>query len=1074
MKHTKKNLFIFLACLLILIPVGFFGYVFYDVTRDAASRIQRGAINRIIASESPVYYDDEKTPIGVFFKRTHRKFIQYHEIPKTFIKALIAAEDGNFFNHNGIDFKSILRAFIVNIKSGKVIQGGSTISQQTAKNIFKREKRSYRAKLKELVQAFLLEREYSKEEILEMYTNQFFVTGYGKGLGIAAQCFFNKDAKDLDLVEAAFIAGSVKGPNKYNPFIKKTEAERIQARDYAKRRKDYVLQNMLKMNFITKEQYAEAKNAEIPFKEGKITYRLNVILDYIREQLESDYFRTILEEQGVDNAVGAGIGIYTSLNKEIQEAALSSLRTHLPLLDVHLTGYSEGQKPNTFHELFNKNTKKQGSSLPFLSRITHIDLENCRIVAAWSKGGGIIKYEGIKPMAEAWLKWKQGSSIGLTKKHVREFLRNFKKGDTIPIQLRQSSGRDSDTMLMLSKIPELEGGIVVLQDGMIKAMVGGFLDRFFNRAIDAKRQLGSIFKPIVYAAALQLKWNTLDPLQNIREMFQFESTYYMPRPDHTPQSHAVSMDWAGAKSENMATVWLLYHLTDHLNMGEFKQIMKITGLDRSEGESYIEYKKRIRDQYGVVVNENAMREAAFEKSREEIVSDIIFSGHHDEILHNLKRLHFNLDKRRFNPENNDEHQILRFNYKRLHSMNNQMKELFNHMSSLLKKKNEGITPEIKNKLSDCLRYFYRTGKDTGQDRIIYTEEPESVSIAPLRPITPEWVINRNDQFLSKKIWIDGLFDSDTLDLLHENIKSNHMILFNFKRYDPEVLFWVRDFRTIVNLSYVVYLSKQIGISSKLQPVLSFPLGPNAISISEAALAYQTIMTGHTYPVAPETGLKMIPIIRKIVDRDGETLWEYKQKPAKILTSRVSGLVTGILRRVMEAGTGIKANEAIRVFGIPIPSFGKTGTSNLYTNSSFVGFIPGVGEKSGQLDIHKGYVIASYVGYDDNRPMKSKHLAIYGASGALPLWIDTAKAVVNGSDYEQRIQPADLAFDPVSDILSGYGDFITVPVSRLTGLPATLQVSADPSQYVEIFADAVFSGNRLELKRHFEPPLGEIE
>ncbi len=1073
MSHKKKNLFIFLACLLILIPLCFFGYVFYDVTRDAASRIQRGAINRIIASESPVYYDDEKTPIGVFFKRTHRKFIQYNEIPKIFIKALIAAEDGNFLNHNGIDFKSILRAFIVNIKSGKVVQGGSTISQQTAKNIFKREKRSYRAKLKELVQAFLLEREYSKEEILEMYTNQFFVTGYGKGLGIAAQCFFNKDAKDLELIEAAFIAGSVKGPNKYNPFIKKTEAERIQARDYAKQRKDYVLKNMLKLNFITKDQYAESKNVEIPFKEGKITYRLNVILDYIREQLESNYFRTILEEQGVDNAVGAGIRIYTSINKGIQEAALSSLRTHLPLLDVCLNGYSEGQKPNTFHELFNKNTKKSGSNLPFLSRITHIDLKNCRMVVTWRKGGGIIKYEGIKPMAEAWLKWKQGSSTGLTKKHVRDFLRNFKKEDTIPIQLLPTTGRDKDKMLMLSKIPELEGGIVVMQDGMMKAMVGGFLDRFFNRAVDAKRQLGSIFKPIVYTAALQLKWNTLDPLQNIREMFQFETTYYMPRPDHTPKSSSVSMDWAGAKSENMATVWLLYHLTDHLNMSEFKQIMKITGLDRAEGESYIEYKKRIRDQYGVVVNENAMRKAAFEKSRKEIVSDIIFSGH-SEIFHNLKRLHFNLDKRRFNPENNYERQILRFSYKRLHSLNNRMKDRLDSISNLLKKKKEDITPEINKKLSDCLRYFYRTGKDIGQERIIYAEEPEFVLIAPLHPITSEWAINQNKQFLNGKIWIDGLFDADTLDSLHKNIKSNHMTLFSFKRYDPEVLFWVQDFRTIVNLSYVVYLSKQIGISSNLEPVLSFPLGPNAISVSEAALAYQTIMTGHTYPVTPDTGLEMIPIIRKIVDRDGEILWEYEPKPVKILTSRVSGLVTGILRRVMDEGTGKKAKDAIQVFGIPIPSFGKTGTSNLYTNSSFVGFIPGVGKKSGQLDIHKGYVIASYVGYDDNKPMKSKHLAIYGASGALPLWIDTAKAVVNETDYDQRIQPADLAFDPVSDLLSGYGDFLTVPVSRLTGLPVTLQDGATPSQQFEILADALFSGNRLDLKRHFEPTLGEIE
>jgi len=120
----------------------------------------------------------------------------------------------------------IARAFVANIRTGRVVQGGSTITQQTAKNIFKREKRSYHSKLKEMMQAFLLERRYTKEEILEMYANQFFVTGYGKGLWIAAQYFFGKDPRDLDLVEAAFIAGSLKGPNRYNPFIKKTLIEK--------------------------------------------------------------------------------------------------------------------------------------------------------------------------------------------------------------------------------------------------------------------------------------------------------------------------------------------------------------------------------------------------------------------------------------------------------------------------------------------------------------------------------------------------------------------------------------------------------------------------------------------------------------------------------------------------------------------------------------------------------------------------------------------------------------------------------------------------------------------------------
>ena len=205
MIRKKGKILIIFFCLLFFISSCFLGYIFYKVTDEASTYIRRGAVDRIIASESPVFYDDCITPIGVFFEKTHSKYIYYNNIPKFFVNALIAAEDKNFFDHSGFDLKAIIRAFIANIKAGKVVQGGSTLTQQTAKNIFKREKRSYQAKLKEMIQAFLFEKRYTKEEILEMYSNQFFVTGYGKGLRIAAQYYFDKEAEDLDLVEGAFM-----------------------------------------------------------------------------------------------------------------------------------------------------------------------------------------------------------------------------------------------------------------------------------------------------------------------------------------------------------------------------------------------------------------------------------------------------------------------------------------------------------------------------------------------------------------------------------------------------------------------------------------------------------------------------------------------------------------------------------------------------------------------------------------------------------------------------------------------------------------------------------------------------
>ena len=214
---------------------------------------------------------------------------------------------------------------------------------------------------------------------------------------------------------------------------------------------------------------------------------------------------------------------------------------------------------------------------------------------------------------------------------------------------------------------------------------------------------------------------------------------------------------------------------------------------------------------------------------------------------------------------------------------------------------------------------------------------------------------------------------------------------------------------------------------------------------------------------------MAPIIKKIVDREGEIIWEYKPTPERVLSKRVSTLITEILGKVMERGTGQKAKDAVRLFDIPIPTFGKTGTANRFTNSSFVGLIPGPDSRTGQFDLENGYVIATYTGYDDNRPMKGKHFAIYGSSGALPLWIDTANAIVKATDFREGVQPADLVFSPLSRPEAGQKGFRRIPVSPVTGLPKRpyRQAAGSPSD-VTVLSETEAHGEELELKRHFEP------
>lgn len=1057
-----------------------FAVLFFLVNRDVKDQIQRGAIEKTIFSESPVYYDDGSTPIGVFFEKIHSKYIHYNDIPKIYIKALIASEDHNFFTHPGFDIRGIIRAAIANIKAGKIVQGGSTLSQQTAQNVFRREKRGFVSQLKELFRALILEHAYTKEEILEMYVNQFEVTGFGKGLRIASEYFFDKELKDLDLVETAFIAGMVNSPRKYDPFTKKTEEKKKQAMRYARIRKNSVLINMRKLNFITNEEYLDAKDREVPFKEGKVTYRLDVILDYIREQLGSEFFKKILHDQGVDNIATSGIRIYTSISKEMQNAAIESMRRNLPLLDIELSGYNK----ELFQERYlMKNGviyRDQREGFPFFAEIKDIKRNNNpSITVAWDNNEeGVIDLNGIRPMAEAWLSWKLGNSAQLRDVDITEFLKLFKEGDSIPVLA--SNDNTPDKGLTLWEIPELDGGVVVMKSGMIKAMVGGFFNRYFNRAADARRQLGSIFKPLVYAAALQLKWHELDELMDMPgQFFTFTNALYPPRPDHPPKSDKVSMIWAGVKSENIATVWLLYHLTDRLNLSEFRQIAEKVGLTRGVDESYNDYVHRIRDTQGIIVNMEALRRAAFEEAKKSIEADLIFGGY-EAALENIDQLHLSLDISRYDPDEYDDLDIMKYDFNRLRAMNSRMKEKLKDLQTVLTLYRTDVQA-INDKIGVGLKHLFedRTGAVPG--RIIYTETPEKINRVSYKEILPEDLRNNQIEIDLANIWIDNLVPSEVIDLLQSHINDHLDELTAFSRYDMNVLSKIRDFRTLVNLFYVKQLAHDMGISTWLDPVLSFPLGPNSISILEAALAYQTIMTGSRYPLEQKMiDSEMVPIITRIEDRDGITIWEYKQGPEKVLSKRVSATLSEILRMVIQEGTGRRAKKSVRMsikfesgeIDLPVPCFGKTGTANRFTNSSFIGFIPGLNKESGEFDINKGYVIASYVGYDNNFPMKGPNISIAGSSGALPIWIDTSGGVVNSPEYQRGFSMADLAFLDEPGPLLADKNLTAVMVSPISGLRVEENSSDVPlDETIETYSYFIKDGPLKIPEREFDPIKG---
>ena len=195
-----KKIIIFFFSLVVLILLAIWGVLHWLVVVNPGEEVAIENIRSILGKESPVFYSDGVTPLGVFFDQAHRQYVTYEQIPQDFVNALVASEDNRFFDHYGFDVVSIARAALKNYKAGRVVQGGSTLTQQTAKNLFKRSGRSYEAKLKELLYALRLEYHYSKEKIFEFYSNQFYVRGNGHGLGVAARYYFDKNVEELTLL----------------------------------------------------------------------------------------------------------------------------------------------------------------------------------------------------------------------------------------------------------------------------------------------------------------------------------------------------------------------------------------------------------------------------------------------------------------------------------------------------------------------------------------------------------------------------------------------------------------------------------------------------------------------------------------------------------------------------------------------------------------------------------------------------------------------------------------------------------------------------------------------------------
>ncbi len=440
-------------------------------------------------------YSDSDELIAEFYIEK-RILIPQEKIPLKMKQATLAVEDSHFYYHFGIDPKAITRAFITNFKAGRVVEGGSTITQQLAKTLFLTRDRNISRKIKEAILAIRLELIFSKDEILEIYLNQIYYGHGSYGIEAASRTYFGKSAENLTIEECALLASLPKAPNNYTPY---RHPER------AKKRRNHALRRMETLGFITPEQAEEGQKAE--FNLGEITGMLNrapYFVEYIRQFLQETY--------GSNQIYREGLGVYTTLNIDFQEVAQQAIQNNLLIADKRY-GYRGplGTVDLSENPFTIQNTLRELNGLSEDEEITlekDVTLKGAVLeVTDDDVLVGLGKHEGIIELKD--MDWARKPNILVDGRwaKIASAKRALSPGDLILVKVLGSREEDMRWSLSLEQEPSVQAGLISLETGTghIKAMVGGysFSKSQFNRAVQALRQPGSAFKPIIYASAIK-------------------------------------------------------------------------------------------------------------------------------------------------------------------------------------------------------------------------------------------------------------------------------------------------------------------------------------------------------------------------------------------------------------------------------------------------------------------------------------------------------------------------------------------------------------------------------------------
>ncbi|KVQ84843.1 penicillin-binding protein [Burkholderia multivorans] len=482
-------------------------------------------------------YTSDHVLIGEFGEE-RRDIVHFKDVPDSLKKAILAIEDARFYDHGGVDLTGILRAGVVALTNGHATQGASTITMQVARNFFLSSEKTYTRKIYEMLLAYRIERALTKDQILEVYMNQIYLGQRAYGFASAARVYFGKDLKDITLAEAAMLAGLPKAPSAYNPVVNPKRA---------KVRQEYILQRMLELNFITREQYDEAVAQPLVVKGAGREYSVHA--EYVAEMV-----RQMMYAQYREETYTRGFNVITTIDSADQQVAYTALRKGI--MDYERRHGYRG--PEGFIELpSGADEREQAIDDALLEHPDNGELIAAVVTAASPRQITVAFIDGSSATIEGEnLRFAAGALSANAQPN-----RRIRPGAIVRV-VKNDAGKWSITQL-----PQVEGAFIsiVPQDGAIRSLVGGFdyNKNKFNHVTQAWRQPGSSFKPFIYSASLD---KGLGPATIINDGPLYFSAAETGGQPWEPKNYGggfegpMSMRTALQRSRNLVSIRILNHI----------------------------------------------------------------------------------------------------------------------------------------------------------------------------------------------------------------------------------------------------------------------------------------------------------------------------------------------------------------------------------------------------------------------------------------------------------------------------------------------------------------------------------